>query len=281
LKRHGGKKYLAKKIVGMMPRHLVYCEPFFGGGQVFFARDPADRSLWWDQKTSDRRHPDGVCEVINDLDGDLATFFRVLADPELLEPLLRILRATLVSQRTFRTAQNVLRDELATDLARAVAMFIANRQSRQALGKDFVTPVLTRLRGGRCEHANAWWSAIESLRVAHRRLRNVLVLNDEAVKVIRAHDEESTFFYLDPPYPHATRTAEGAYGAFEMTDEDHRELLFTIRAIEGKVIISGRANELYDQALAGWHREAVAIVNHASANRQKEKKENEVLWWNY
>src|SRR5207248_1650852 len=34
LKWHGGKHYLARRIVALMPRHLHYCEPFFGGGSV-------------------------------------------------------------------------------------------------------------------------------------------------------------------------------------------------------------------------------------------------------
>ena len=46
LKWHGGKHYLASLIVGLMPQHLHYVEPFFGGGAVLLARDPNDPSLW-------------------------------------------------------------------------------------------------------------------------------------------------------------------------------------------------------------------------------------------
>ena len=46
LKWHGGKYYLASKIVRLMPPpHLHYVEPYFGGGAVLFARDPEDNSL--------------------------------------------------------------------------------------------------------------------------------------------------------------------------------------------------------------------------------------------
>ena len=45
LKWHGGKYYLASKIVRLMPAHLHYVEPFFGGGAVLFARDPEDAGL--------------------------------------------------------------------------------------------------------------------------------------------------------------------------------------------------------------------------------------------
>jgi len=45
LKWHGGKSYLADRIIALMPRHLHYVEPYFGGGQVLFRRDPADPRL--------------------------------------------------------------------------------------------------------------------------------------------------------------------------------------------------------------------------------------------
>ena len=32
LKSHGGKHYLAAQIVALMPPHLHYVEPYFGGG---------------------------------------------------------------------------------------------------------------------------------------------------------------------------------------------------------------------------------------------------------
>ena len=64
LKWHGGKSYLAKRIIELMPPHLTYCEPFAGGLSVMLAKDP-----------------DGISEVANDLHGDLSNFWKVLADP--------------------------------------------------------------------------------------------------------------------------------------------------------------------------------------------------------
>ena len=45
LKWHGGKYFLSDWILEKFPRHLHYVEPYFGGGQVFFARDPRDQRL--------------------------------------------------------------------------------------------------------------------------------------------------------------------------------------------------------------------------------------------
>jgi DNA adenine methylase len=62
LKWHGGKYYLARRIIELMPPHLHYCEPFFGGGAVLMAKDPK-----------------GVSEVVNDIYGELINFWRVLS----------------------------------------------------------------------------------------------------------------------------------------------------------------------------------------------------------
>ena len=40
LKWHGGKNYLARIIVEMMPSHIHYVEPFAGGLAVLLAKNP-------------------------------------------------------------------------------------------------------------------------------------------------------------------------------------------------------------------------------------------------
>src|SRR5205823_6008598 len=75
LKWHGGKSYLARRIIALMPRHLHYVEPFAGGLAVLLARDPDDPRLWLPPHK-------GVSEVANDLDGRLVNFWRVLQGEE-------------------------------------------------------------------------------------------------------------------------------------------------------------------------------------------------------
>lgn len=48
------------KILEQSPVQKMYCEPFFGGGAVFFAKKPAE------------------IEVINDVNSCLITFYRIL-----------------------------------------------------------------------------------------------------------------------------------------------------------------------------------------------------------
>jgi hypothetical protein len=161
-----------------------------------------------------------------------------------------------------------------------VAFFVENRQSRQALGKDFVTHVKKRVRRGMNDHASAWLSAVEGLPAIHERLKRVVVENRPALDVIRKHDSDGTFFYLDPPYLHETRTVTDAYGDFEMTVADHRELLDVLLRCKGKAMLSGYANELYDKTLAGWTRHEFDLPNNAASGKEK-RRMTEVVWCNF
>jgi DNA adenine methylase len=200
LKWHGGKVYLAQKIIALMPRHLHYVEPFFGGGQVLFARDPADRRLWWTDRTSDGREVDGVSEVVNDLHRDLMNFYAVLKDPKTVDPLVHLLSFTLHAEAEWEAARALLDGPEDNPVKRAAALFTLCRQSLAGRMDTFAPTVRTRLRGGRNDGVNAWWSAIDGLWEVHQRLRDVKVLCRDALDVIRSEDTLATLFYLDPPY---------------------------------------------------------------------------------
>jgi DNA adenine methylase len=281
LKFHGGKHYVAKTVLRLMPPHLYYCEPYFGSGQVLFARDPADRRLWWPGLTSDGRKVDGVIEVVNDLNGDLMNFYAVLKDHQLFAELRERLEKTLHHETEWETAVALLvRPGDGSPVERAAALFTAVRQSLSARMTSYAPVVRNRLRGGREDGVNGWRSAVEGLGAVHERLQSVRVLCRPALDVIRDEDTEATLFYLDPPYVHETRTARGAYGRFEMSEADHRRLLDLLLTVKGKVILSGYPNELYDRALANWGRHEVELPNNASGAKTK-RRMVEVLWCNF
>ena len=54
LKWHGGKAYLAKKIIELMPPHLHYVEPYGGGLQVLLAKDPLDPTKFVGKKAHEQ-----------------------------------------------------------------------------------------------------------------------------------------------------------------------------------------------------------------------------------
>lgn len=86
-------------------------------------------------------------------------------------------------------------------------------------------------------------------------------------------------FYLDPPYPHVTRASTDVYD-YEMTDAKHRELLTLIKTLQGKVLLSGYPNELYDEMLAGWNTKEFTKSNNAASGKKK-RAMTEVVWMNF
>jgi DNA adenine methylase len=271
LKWHGGKHYLASRIVGLMPPHLHYVEPFFGGGAVLLLRDPADPSLWLPPNK-------GVSEVANDVNGRLVNFWRVLKDESLFPRFIRMAQAIPVARDEWEAAHAHI-PSAADPVADAVAFFVDCRQSRSGLMKGFTPVTRSRTRREMNGNVSEWLSAVDGLPEVHARLRRVLIEHMSAVDLIRREDAPFTLFYCDPPYLHETRKATEAY-AFEMTETDHYELLGVLRQCKGKVMLSGYPSKLYDDALAGWNRHTFDLANHA-ANGKAKRRETEVVWCNF
>lgn len=279
LKWHGGKYYLRKWIIGLMPPHLHYVEPFFGGGSVLLARDP---NRDWMKFGSDKlpAASQGCSEVVNDIHGKLTNFWRVLQNPSDFELFKRRIEATPFSEVEFQNS--LLSQGLSSDpIECAVSFFILARQSRQGLMRDFATLSRNRTRSRINEQVSAWLTVIEGLPDVHRRLQKVVILNQDACDVIRKQDGPLTLFYCDPPYLHETRSTTGEYH-FEMSMEQHRELLETLAGIEGQFMLSGYPSKLYAdfQTQHGWSCHQYEIDNKAASGKVKEKK-TECLWCNF
>lgn len=271
IKWHGGKHYLAKRIIALMPRHLNYVETHFGGGNVLL-----------------QKNPDGVSEIVNDISLDLTNFWTVLQRPDLFGKFRRQIECVPMSESRFEQSMEVgdrlikiWGNEHGGSIARAVAFFIRARQSRQGLMKSFATLTRNRTRRGMNEQVSSWLTAIEGLADIHERLKRVLILNRDALEVILELDAPHTLFYCDPPYLHETRKTTNDY-QHEMTIDQHRDLLEVLSAIQGKFILSGYPSKLYDAfaAFHGWHCEQIPIDNKASGAATKEIK-IECLWMNF
>ena len=129
------------------------------------------------------------------------------------------------------------------------------------------------------EQASAWLSVVDGLPDVHARLQRVVILNRPALEVIRQQDGPQTLFYLDPPYLHETRTAQDVY-RFEMSKDDHRELLTTILGVKGKVMLSGYRSGLYDGMLTDWDRHDIDVPNNAAGGSSK-RRMVECVWCNW
>ncbi len=273
LKWHGGKYYLASRFVQLMPPHLHYVEPFFGGGAVLCAREPDDDSLW----ISTLSHHRGVSEVVNDLDGRLINFWRVLQDPAKFAQFLRIVQCIPFARQEWEDAHAHVYGE--DSVADAIAFFVNCRQSRAGLRACFTSVTRNRTRRQMNGNVSEWLSAVDGLPEIHARLRRVLIENMDAVALIRREDTEHTLFYCDPPYLHETRASPDAY-AFEMSRAQHEELLHVLRGCRGKVMLSGYPSPLYDSLLADWTRHTFDLPNNVAGGEAK-RRMTEVLWCNF
>jgi DNA adenine methylase len=266
LKWHGGKHYLARRIVALMPPHLHYVEPFAGSLAVLLAKDP-----------------EGVSEVANDINGALMNFWRVLRDEGEFAGFQRMVQATAFSEADWGQARALLQANAVVkpDHVMAWAFFVACRQSLAGRMDCFAPLSRTRTRRGMNEQASAWLSAVEGLPEVHGRLRRVVIRCVRALEVIRSEDSPETLFYLDPPYLHETRTAPDAY-AHEMSAADHEDLLDAISGLRGKFLLSGYDSVLYRgwAERRGWARHEFDLPNHAAGGDSK-RRMTEVVWANF
>jgi len=255
VKWHGGKHYLAKRIIKCFPKHRVYLEPFGGAASVLLNKPAVE------------------VEAYNDLDLRITRLFRVL-QTQGAEFGSRVCFVPY-SQKEFEDAVTYPQD--ATDLDRAVCDFIRWRQSFGGKGKTW-SCTTSRARGGMAGDVNAWWTAIDELPEITERLKRVQILHQPAIQAIQKFDAPDTLIYCDPPYLHETRDANSrdVYGV-EMTEDDHCNLAAALNACQGSVVLSGYPSALYEELFFSWKRVDFDIANHAAGGRQKTRK-TEVLW---
>ena len=276
LKWHGGKHYLAKKIIDLMPAHLHYVEPYAGGLSVLLNKDPFDPRHQWGKKSFER----GTSEIVNDIHHSLQNFWDVLKGSKSFRRFQRILEATPFSEIEFNRAANHT-PESDPDVDSAVRFFIRCRQSRAGSFKDFGTLSRNRTRRKMNEQSSAWLNAVEGLSQVHDRLKRVVILCRDALDVIKQQDGEKTLFYLDPPYLHSTRASTDNY-KYEMSKSDHRQLLEVICSCKGSIMLSAYKNLMYQKMLRKpfWKRHDFEIDNKVAGGSTK-RMMTESVWVNF
>lgn len=258
LRYHGGKWRLAPWITSRFPAHRIYVEAFGGGASVLL------------------RKPRSYAEVYNDLDGEIVSFFRVLQSAEQSERLRDLLICTPFARGEFVQAYEKTDDPV----ERARRLLV---RSFMGFGSDGHNDA--RMTGFRANSnrsgttpARDWRNFPAQVPALHERMQGVIIENRPAIEVIRQHDGPETLFYLDPPYVFDTRAtcknSDGKNYRHEMSDDDHRELADVLKSVQGMIVLSGYAGNLYDELYADWDREERQA--HASGARIR----TEVLWFN-
>jgi DNA adenine methylase len=170
----GGKNAIAKQIIQAFPEHRTYVEPFAGGAQVLFHKEPSK------------------VEVLNDLDGEMVNFFRVCQQH--YEELLRYFRFMVVS-RQWHELLKATKPGMLTDIQRAARHLYLLKNCYAGL---------IRSLNYKCNVAQPPGFNPESLpkiiEETHKRLARVQLENMPYEDILKHYDRPETLFYLDPPY---------------------------------------------------------------------------------
>ena len=255
---YGGKQNLSERIVSMMPRHKIYCEPFFGGGAVFFAK------------------PKAGIEVINDKNGLLINFFKVCQSASKFKELRERIRLSLHSESDYIRARNIYRGRSeVSDVDKAWAVWImANECHSGSLygGWKFCNGTAGThfgkvFRNKREEFNDKLYDRLSEVQISCR----------DALKVIKNRDSVDTLFYLDPPYPGAVQGHYYGYGENDLAD-----LLDLLSRINGKFILSNYWTDTLRSFVNEnkWNHKEVKVTTHTSVH-SRIRESTEVLVYNY
>ena len=242
LRYHGGKWRLAPWIIGHLPRHKAYVEPFGGAMSVLLRKAPA------------------YTEVYNDLDACVVNFFRVLRDDQKSSRLRQQLAATPFSRVEFEQAWQPAE----CDVERARRLVVRSFMGYSTVGVTGKVRDATRTGFRASCHrqgvtpAHNWAGYPQAIDAFRARLDGVVIECRDAFEVIEQQDRPHTLFYIDPPYVQATRgerwQSEGY--AHDMTASGHEALAELLRSVAGMVVLSGYRSELYRDLYEahGWKR---------------------------
>lgn len=254
---YGGKQKLVPEILAMIPRHRIYCEPFFGGGAVFFAKGKS------------------FLECINDKNELLINFYHQCVYN--FDALQDKIRHTLCSEAEFNRARNIYNSpRYHSKIERAWAVWVMTNMSVMA------TP-----RGGWKRDNGTGGSHIgigldnhrkQFTQKIHERLAATQISCTDALQVIDQRDTDETFFYLDPPYIGAEQKHYKGY-----TENDFRQLLEKLQRIKGKFLLSHFNCKILDEYLShnAWRIKTIECNSMIPAMVHKPRRKYEVLVYNY
>ncbi len=244
----GGKSRLASKIIPYFPEHKCYSEPFFGSGSIFFAKEPSPVSC------------------INDLNGDIANFFRVVREQsdEFCE------RLPLYPHS--RDDFNYLRDlepETLTPLDRALRFYIL-------ITGSFTGNMVSYATFGYSRGNISLDGKIRDIQRITKHLDKVSIENVCYKRILTTYDNQNTLFYLDPPY-YETSNAQYKNGVFHVDNYEH--IANFMKTQKGKTALSINDHPFIRELFKDFH--IVEFPINYSCKKGEFTPRTELLVMNY
>lgn len=252
---YGGKQKLVSKILPMIHEHVMYAEPFVGGGAVFFSK------------------PASHAEVLNDTNKELINFYRVLQNR--FVELDSMVKVTLHSRTLHKDAKVVYDNpHLFEEVKRAWSVWVLSTQSFCAMldgswGYDKTDNTTTKKITNKRNQFSEEYAM---------RLQNVQLECTDALYVIQSRDTVNTFFYCDPPYHNSDC---GHYNGY--SEQDFENLLKLLSVIKGKFLLSSYPSPILQRyaKAQGWHSKCFEQGVSVNAKSGYLKRKWEMLTANY
>lgn len=164
-KRLGGKSRLKKKLIKYFPinyESMTYIEPFFGGGSLYFYKEPSKK------------------EVINDLDKNMFTLMKGFK----------------------KYNGNEISTAINGNYNKEDFIKIKEAKPKTAYNKFLQVLLLTKISffGRMKTFGNNFKISTKYGDKYNERLKHTIILNKDYKEVIKKYDSPQSFFYLDPPY---------------------------------------------------------------------------------
>ncbi len=182
----GGKRWLVKELLPLIPPHKMYVELFCGGGALLCAK------------------PKSTAEVINDKNSDLVNLYRIVKFH--LAALFEELDWCLNSREEF----NAFKEQRGlTDIQRAARWMLRMKNGFGGAPDHFGRG----RKGGGAAHSSKR-GRMALLRAFNQRLDSVVIENLDWQKCVELYDSKQAVFFCDPPYT----TGSAAYSPWDVND---------------------------------------------------------------
>lgn len=268
----GGKRQLLDEINKYIPKKFnTYYEPFFGGGAVLFHLQPKKA-------------------VINDLNMDLITTYRVIKDKP--NELIEALKKHKNTSDYFYELRNIDLDsekyKKLTDVEKAARLIYLNKTCFNGLFRvnssgHFNTPF------GNYKNPNIVNEPVIKAVNSYFKSNDITISNDDYAVVLQ-NVKAGDFVYLDPPYDPVSDTSSfTGYNAGGFTRKNQQELRDVCVELDKKgvkFLLSNSATsyikEIYDASLFKVLKvEIVKAKRNINSNGNKRGEVDEVLIRNY
>jgi DNA adenine methylase len=257
IKSYGGKGNFLKQILQYAPaNYSSFIEPFAGSAVVALNIKQEKCSI-----------------IINDLNKNIYSFFKVLSDPILFPKFKEKIDLILYHETLFRESLEELKDPDLNIVDRCYHFFIANRMSYSGnMGSFGINPCSRR---GMSKSCSDLLSTIDRLPSLHQQLQQFVITGRNGIKLIEQYSNPDYFIYADPPYHHSTRTSTRY--PVDMDDKQHEELVEAMINCKSSILLSGYKNELYEKRLVDenkWTRIDIEVHTVTGGNKPKDKIES-------